>query len=191
MEKSIHIILSEVDVDFKGEEITIVDNEQLNRLQQLVLESEKLSKSAEKFDAKKQQALRAANKLMRRIVNSHGIEYDTDTKAVGIAKDDVIYIGEKERVINNPISDPEENDEIRGKITKYERRKYNELLESFAYLNNKASEHNLRVVANENNLIDFENRVLEGKEYSKTNDYLVVYVKTGKVVLCKREEQTE
>ncbi|AEO93334.1 gp63 [Bacillus phage G] len=186
MEKSIHIILSEIENGFEGEEITTLDKETLGRLYQLVVESEKLNKFAEKFDIKKQKALRESNKLMRRIIDSHGIKYDKDTQAVGISDDDVIYIGEKERVINSPSADPLDTDELKGKITKYERRKYNELIDQFNYLNNQAMDHNKKVVANENNLIDFERKTLQGKEYSRENDYLVIFSKNGKVVLCRR-----
>lgn len=186
MERSIHIILSEIEDMFEGEEITKIDDETLNWLHQLVSEAAKLNKDAEKLDLKKQKALRESNTLMRRIVDSHGIKYDSDRQAVGISKDDVIYIGEKERVMNNPSADPSDEDEIRGKVTKYERRKYNELIDNFNFLNNKMMIHNKKIVANENNLVNFENNVLKDKEYSKDKDYLVVFSKTGKVVLCRR-----
>jgi len=186
MEKSIHIILSEIEDNFEGEEVGLVGEEQLQWLRTLVVESERLNRKAEKFSSKKEQALRHANKLMRRVVDSHGIKYDAEKHAIGIAQDDTIYIGEKERVMNNPSADPIEDDEIRGKITKQERRKYNELLENFAFLNERAIEHNKEVITNENNLINFEEKMLSEKEYSKEDDYLVVFSKSRRVVLCKK-----
>lgn len=186
MEKSIHIILSEVEDNFQGEEVGQINGEDLSWLEDLVIESESLNRNAEKFDAKKDKALRHANKLMRRIIVSHGIKYDPDKQAVGISEKDVIYIGEKERVMNNSSADPIDGDEIKGTITTQEKRKYGEMLETFKYLNERALEHNKQVIANENNLSRFEKQYLEGKEYSKDDDYLVVFSKTGKVVLCKK-----
>lgn len=186
MEKSIHIILSEIEGNFEGEELGFIDDQLLSSLHKLVLESEKLNKTAEKISSKKEQALRHSNKLMKRIIESHRVQYDLENESVGISDEDVIYVGEKERIINNPNADPSNEDIIKGKLTKYERRKYSELLDTFKYLNEKANEHNYNVLTNENNLIDFENKFLADKEYSKEDDYLVVFSKTKKIVLCRR-----
>ena len=93
----------------------------------------------------------------------------------------------KKRVTAEPDADPQKNDIIKGKVTKYERRKYNELLETFKYINEQIKLHNEMVQANENKLIAFEKSVLKDKKYSRENDVLVVSSINGNVFLCSKK----
>lgn len=187
MEKSIHIVLIDTEDHFDGEFITTISEDNIKNLTEIVIEYEKLNKKVEKLREKRQQALRKANKLMKRIIASHGIQYDQEKQAVGISKQDIIYVGEKKRVTAEPDADPQENDIIKGKVTKYERRKYNELLETFKYINEQIKLHNEMVQANENKLIAFEKSVLKDKKYSRENDVLVVSSINGNVFLCSKK----
>lgn len=186
MEKSIQIVLSEIESNFEGELVCSIDEPAIIELRQLILESENLNRAAEKIIAKKEQALRRSNLLMRRIIESRKIEFNVETEAVGLSQNNELYVGEKERVSSDPGAPPSNEDSIRGNITKQERRKYDELLENFDFLNKKANIHNEKVIETENGLIEFENKVLVDKEYSKEDNYLIVLNKSKKVFLCKK-----
>jgi hypothetical protein len=188
MKESIYILLIDSDKEIAGEEVGIVTKDEINHLSTLVAESEKLSGRAKKLRDKSDKVKRHANKLLHRIVNSHGITYK-ENQAVGIAKEtDVLYIGELERIVANPEAEPIPSDVIVGSITKYERRKHNELTDSYNYLANMVQEHNELVKENENNLIAFEEKILHDKEYDKENQYLAVYSKTGKILLANQNK---
>lgn len=187
-EQSIYIVLTDAKQEVDGEKVAVVDQETIAKLRTLVNDSESLGRKANKLRDKTEQAKRHARKLLDRIVASHGVKLNTNKEAVGVSKaDDIIYVGEKDRIIENPELPPAVGDRIVGKLLKYERRKYNELLDRYNFLANRIEEHNQSVRTNEDSLIAFENTVLTDKEYNKENQYLVVSEITGKVYLVTKE----
>lgn len=187
IEQSIYIVLADTEVDVEGEKVGVVSQEGIDRLKTLVFESESLSRKANKLRDKTEQAKRQARKLLDRIVVGHGVKI-SNKEAVGVSKaDDIIYVGDKDRIIANPELPPAVGDRIVGKLLKYERRKYNELLEKYNYIAGKIEDHNQLVQVNENSLIAFENTILSDKEYDKEKQYLVVSTVTGKVYLVTKE----
>lgn len=190
MEKSIYIVLMDLKNELQGEKIEkicSISKEKVDFLKELLKQNEKLEKNAKKLREKTEQIKRQSRKFLNRVIMSHGISYSKATQAVGISKeDDIIYIGDRKRVIENPENPPLPGDKIVGKLTKYERRKYNELLEQYNYLANKIDEHNNHVHQNEKQLIEFEKSVLKNKIYNKDNQYLVVSTINGNVYLVDK-----
>lgn len=188
MEQSIYIVLTDTPGELEGEKVAVVNQETIDKLKALVLESEGLGRKADKLRSKAEQAKRHARKLLDRIVASHNVKLDNNKQAVGVSKEtDEIYVGEKDRIIADPEVNPGFGDKVVGKITKQERRKYNELLDKYNYVAGRISEHNTFVQTNENNLIAFENTVLSDKDYDKEKQYLLVSTITGKVYLVTKE----
>lgn len=185
-EKSIYIALTHTHLEIDGEYVKTVSEDEIQKLKKQVYESEKLMKVANKLREKSEQSKRSAQKLLNRITMSHGITYRKD-EAVGISKEDgTLYVGLKSRVTQNPELPPKDGDRIIGKITKYERRKYDELLEAYTNLAIKIDQHNQVVQENEYKLIEFEKSMLSEKEYDKEKQYLVVSSATGKVYLVTK-----
>lgn len=185
MDQSIHIILSDVEPK-NGKLIKIVDKEVVTELENLAREREQLHRIAIKLQGKNDQARRHGQKLMWRFIKSHGVIYNEETEAVGVSNSNIIYVGPKDRVSQNPNAEPHASDRIKTNITKYERRKYNELLASYQYINEKIVAHNLAVEANELKLIGFEMNILENQEYDKEKQALLISSKSGKVFLIER-----
>lgn len=183
--RSIDIVLTDNNVKVDGKQIGVVSEEVLQELNAIVNESEKYDREAEKLRVKNEKALRSANKLMKRIIISHGIEFDYETQAVGVAKSDTIYIGPKDRVKEAPDAEPQEGDIVVGTLLKYERRKYNEHLGNYEYLKRTVEDHNKKVFENEEKLISFEQQILVNTQYDSEKNFLAVYP-TGKVFLCNR-----
>lgn len=189
MEQSILVVLVDKVNNEDAEQVSTVNQESINSLHKLVTESQHLIRKAQKLRDKSDQIKRHANKLLKRIVMSHGINYGED-QAVGVSRiDDILFIGERESIVSSPERPPTDSDIIVGKLTKYERRKYDELTQQYVYLSDKINEHNELVNKNESKLISFEREVLKDKEYSKEEDNLLVCSTTGKVFLLKNKER--
>ncbi|MNV27342.1 hypothetical protein D3C71_1184900 [compost metagenome] len=181
-ENSIHIILADYEPK-DGQVIGVVDKEVVEELTSLAREREKMHRIAEKLRNKNDQALRHANRLMLRIIKSHGIKYNEKTEAVGISNSDLIYVGPKERIKKNAIAEPQSTDKVKATLTKPERRKYDELLGNYEFINKRIIDHNSAVQANEAKLISFEQSILVDKEYNREKQELIVAT-TGRVFLC-------
>lgn len=187
MSKPIDIIFADDRVLYEGEEITVVSKESLIYLDAIIKEGEDINKKADKIIHNREKAKRHANKFMKRIVDSHNIQYNDEKQAVAVSDSDVLYIGDKSRLQLDPSSEPVDGDIVKGKITKSERRKYNEVLNNFEFINNKIKQHNSLVSDNQSKLLQFEQDVLIDKEYDKEKSYLVVFKETGKVMLCIKQ----
>lgn len=188
MEKSIDIMLANTNKGFEDKIIKtlgVIDQADVNLLNNLVDESIGYDKQFKRINDKKNQAIRHAQRLMRRIIASHGVKYDEETQAVGVSKGDLIYVGDKDRVSANPDAEPLEVDLVKAKITKAERRKYNELIDGFKWINEKIAKHNQNVEDNENKLIAFEKSVLNGVDYDKEKQSLLVLT-NGVVYICNK-----
>jgi hypothetical protein len=185
IEQSIFIVLTDDVSQFQGKNVATIDKEKIAHLNQLVNTSESLNRLAQKLTGKREQMYRHSQKLMRQVIQSHRIPVNFETEAVGISKaTDEIYVGPKDEVANDPAGEPKEGYLIKGKVTKYERRKYDELLINFDKLNMTITTHNVKVVTNENAMIEFEKEVLANEEYDRKANILVVSSVTGEVLLC-------
>lgn len=180
--RSIDIILVADHTKIEGTQVGVITHEVLTQLNKIVNENEKSNRESEKLRVKNEQALRAANKLMKRIITTHGITFNYETEALGVSKTDVLYIGPKDRVKEAPDAEPQEGDVVVGTLMKYERRKYDELLSQYEYLKDRIQKHNQNILNNEDKLLTFENQILTNIEYDQEANFLAVYP-NGKVFL--------
>lgn len=186
MEQSINIILLDNVDDMAGEKVTVLNEVTVKNLRTLVGESERLGRIAERLREKTKKVKRHAKKYLETVIRAHNIKH-SENEAVGLyLADNVIYIGDKERITKNSESKPLANDRIVGSLLKHELRKYNELLDNYNYISSKIDEHNIFVASNEASLIDFEKSVLKEREYDKEKQVLVVAFRNGKVFLVNK-----
>lgn len=180
--RSIDIILVADHTKVEGKQIGVITHEVLTHLNNIVNENEKYNREADKLRVKNEQALRSANKLMKRIITTHGAKFDYETEALGVSKTDVLYIGPKDRIKEAPDAEPQEGDVVIGSLMKYERRKYDELLSHYEYLKGKIQAHNQNILNNEDKLYTFEKQILVNDEYDPQTNFLAIYP-NGKVFL--------
>jgi hypothetical protein len=199
--KSIDIMLTNKENIFQEHQgvqfLGAVDEYTIDGLIQTAQEREKLSKRGQKLEAKRAKATRHARRLIERFAKSRQIQYDAKTQGIGISKDDVIYVGNRERLKADPTVDPQEDDIVKGKLTKTEKRLYEQSVKGYGYLSELINNYMNDLTATEIKLVSFEKNILKDKEYSVDNNYLIVSLIDGKVYLANHqveevvEERTE
>lgn len=190
--KSIDIVLTSKD-NYKNEHLIVdflgaLDESVINELINISNDRIRLSKLGNKLQMKKNKAIRQARKIVNQFAKSRQIEYDEKTKAIGITKDDIIYVGDKDKLKENPTVEPDENDVIKGKLTKSEKKLYVQSIEGYVYINNQIVNYMSELNESEVKLISFEKSLLKDKEYSIDSHYLLVSLVDGKTYLCKNKE---
>ncbi len=175
----------------EGEVLCVVEEEVLEQLMETSRERDKLAKRSEKLNMKKSQTMRYARKLINQFGNSRQMKYDERTHAIGIYEGETIYLGSKERLQSDPTVAPIEGDIVRGKLTKSEKRLYQDSLTGYANLTKQIDEYIADLTNSEMKLIQFQQSVLKDREYNVKIDYLTVSLVDGKIYLCKKEEQDE
>lgn len=199
--KSIDIMLTNKENIFQEHQgvqfLGAVDEYTIDGLIQTAQEREKLSRRGQKLEAKRAKATRHARRLIEQFAKSRQIQYDVRTQGIGISKDDVIYVGSRERLKADPTVDPQEDDIVKGKLTKSEKRIYEQSIKSYGYLSELINDYMNDLTSTEIKLVSFEKSILKDKEYSVDNNYLIVSLIDGKVYLANHqveevvEERTE
>lgn len=184
--KTLDIMLTNKE-DIEGELLCLVDDEVLDKLLETSRERDKLAKRSEKLNVKKAQTTRYARKLINQFGNSRQMKYDERTHAIGIYEGETIYLGSKERLQSDPTVAPIEGDIVRGKLTKSEKRLYQNSLTGYANLTKNIDEYIADLTNSEMKLIQFQQSVLKERECNIKTDYLTVSLVDGKVYLCKKE----
>ena len=133
-----------------------VDEYTIDGLIKTAQEREKLSRRGEKLEAKRAKATRHARRLIDQFAKSRQIQYDVQTQGIGISNDSVIYVGDRERLKADPTVEPQEDDAIKGNLTKSEKRLYDESIKGYGYLNELIGEYMNDLTASEAKLISFE-----------------------------------
>ncbi len=188
--KTLDIMLTNKD-EIQGNILCVIDEEVLDDLLKTSYEREKLYKRSLKLNEKKAKTVRHAQKLINQFANSRQITYDRENQAIGIYQGEIVYIVSLERLKNDPTVEPLETDEVRGKLTKSEKRLYQKTLSGYAFLNNQINDYLNDLTNNEIKLISFQTNVLKEKEYSVKNNYLIVSTVDGKVYLATKENVDE
>jgi hypothetical protein len=178
-------------VEIFGNDDWEFEEDVLENLLKLSYEREQLAKRSVKLNEKKAKAIRSARKRVNQFAKSRQIQYDEKTQAIGIYQGETIYIGSLEKLKSDPTLPPDENDVIKGTLTKTEKRLYNDELQGYAFLNKQISEYINDLTNNEMQLVAFEKSVLKDKEYSFKENYLTVSLVDGKTYLCTRPVEEE
>lgn len=168
-----------------------VDEKVINELISISNDRLKLAKRGEKLNEKRAKSSRHARKLVNQFANSRGIQYDVKKEAIGITKEYVVYVGNRERLKEDPTVNPEENDVVKGVLTKSEKRIYEESIKGYGYLNQQIMNYMNDLTASEAKLISFEKQLVQDKECDVENQYLLVSLIDGKVYLCQKHVEQE
>jgi hypothetical protein len=183
--KTLDIVLTNRD-NIEGEVLCIVEQEVVQELVSLSKERENLAKRSEKLNNRRWQVVRYARKRINQFAKSRQIAYNEKTHAIGIYDNDIIYVGDLDRLKLNPTLAPEETDEIRGRLTKIEKRLYSEVLQNYVNLNTDIEKYIGEITKNEHNFMMFEKKILKDKEYHFNKHFLTISVVDGKVYLCDK-----
>lgn len=171
----------------KGEALNKISKKTIASIEKIFKENEFLKIDAGKLQQKSEKLKRESNKLTERIIKTHNIKLEGEN-SLGISKSDILYVANKERLDLQPDAEPQEGDLIVGKLLKYERRKYDEIMEKYDQLKLKVKEHNAKVYLNEDFLYKLEEDLFKDLDIEKNykTDYVGIF-STGKTILCKRK----
>ncbi len=184
--KTLDIMLTNKE-SIEGEVLGLLNEEVLDKLLETSKERDVLAKRSEKLNLKKGKTVRHARKLINQFARSRQMEYDERTHAVGIYDGETIYLGSKERLQSDPTVEPIEGDTVRGKLTKSEKRLYQDSLMGYANLTKDIDGYIADLTNSEMKLIQFQQSILKDRECNVKTDYLTVSLVDGKVYFCKKE----
>jgi hypothetical protein len=162
----------------EGQLIKTIDSSVVDEIKALSQERESLLKKQEKLNQEKEQKIRGAHKFIEHLLVSRNVQCDHSNEGLGIYNGDVLYITTLDRLSENPTAEPKPDDKIKGNMTKSEKRKYKELLNSNDYFNKKLHDFNEEVLQNEKSLERVEKSITDNVDMNLDSSKHCIFIST-------------